>query len=392
MESLYLAWRYLLHHRFKTVLLVLSLTLLFFVPVGLRVLVQQTAVELQSRAATTPILVGAKGSSLDLVLSALYFEGKRPEPIPHAEVKRIQGSGLAMAIPLHLGFEAQHHPIVGTTLDYLAFRHLRILSGRRFVFLGECVLGASAARSLGLQPGSSLVSSPQNLFDLAGVYPLEMQVVGVLAPTGTPDDRAVFVDLKTAWVIEGLGHGHQDLSKDEAAAGVLKRKGSEITANASVRQYQRITDENRDSFHFHGDPETFPVTAVLAVPHSEKSQAILMGRYQAKDERNQIVIPKKVLDQLMGTVFTVQDYIVAAVVLVGLSTLFTAFLVFLLSWRLRRGEVETMVRIGASKGRIRALLLWELAFVLSLSLILASLLLYLSASQGGALLRHLLLT
>ena len=37
MESLYLAWRYLLYHRFKTFVLVLSLTLLFFVPVGLRV-------------------------------------------------------------------------------------------------------------------------------------------------------------------------------------------------------------------------------------------------------------------------------------------------------------------------------------------------------------------
>ncbi len=392
MESLYLAWRYLVYHRFKTLLLVLSLTLLFFVPVGLRVLVQQTALELQRRAATTPLLVGAKGSSLDLVLSGLYFEGTRPEPLKGAEIERVQDSGLALAIPLHLGFEAQHHPIVGSTVEYLDFRALEIEVGRRFVFLGECVLGAAAAKELGLAPGSTLVSSPQNLFDLAGVYPLEMQVVGVLAPKGTPDDRAIFVDLKTAWVIEGLGHGHQDLSKDDAAAGVLKRKGSQITANASVREFQRITDENRDSFHFHGDRSAFPVTAILALPHDAKSKALLMGRFQSKDETSQIVVPSKILDQLMGTVFTVQDYIVAAVVLVGLSTLATAFLVFLLSWRLRRGEIETMVRIGASKGRIRALLLWELAFVLSLSVLLAAVLLLLTASQGGALLRHLLLT
>lgn len=392
MESLYLAWRYLLYHRFKTFVLVLSLTLLFFVPVGLRVLVDQTAIELQRRAATTPILVGAKGSSLDLVLSGLYFEGARPEAISSREVERVQESGLALAIPLHLGFEAQHHPIVGTSLDYLDFRGLRVEAGRRFVYLGECVLGARAARSLQLEPGATLVSSPQNLFDLAGVYPLEMKVVGVLAASGTPDDHAVFVDQKTAWVIEGLGHGHQDLSKEESSGAVLKREGQQITANASVLQYQRITEENRDSFHFHGEEETFPVTAVLAVPHGEKSAALLMGRYLTKGETSQIVEPRAILDQLMGTVFTVQGYVIAAVVLVGLSTLATAFLVFLLSWRLRRGEIETMVRIGASKGRVRALLLWELGFVLCLSMLLAAVMVLFTASQGGALLRSLLLT
>lgn len=392
MESLYLAWRYLLFHRFKTILLVLSLTLLFFVPVGLRVLVHQTGLELQRRAATTPILIGAKGSSLDLVLSGLYFEGTRPEPMTEAQVTRVQDSGLALAIPLHLGFEAQHQPIVGTSPDYLDFRGLRLAAGRRFVHLGECILGSRAAATLALGPGSTLVSSPQNLFDLAGVYPLEMKVVGVLAASGTPDDRAVFVDLKTAWVIEGLGHGHEDLSTDEAAGAVLARKGQQITANASVMQYQRITEKNRDSFHFHGDEKDFPVTAVLAVPRDDKAAALLMGRYLSKGETAQIVEPSAVLEQLMGTVFTVQGYVIAAVVLVGLSTLATAFLVFLLSWRLRRGEIETMVRIGASKGRIRALLLWELGFVLSLSLFLSALLVFFTASQGGALLRRLLLT
>ena len=55
--------------------------------------------------------------------------------------------------------------------------------------------------------GGHVVSSPESVFDLAGVYPLKMAVVGVLAPTHTPDDDAVFVDVKTAWVIAGLAHG-----------------------------------------------------------------------------------------------------------------------------------------------------------------------------------------
>ncbi len=48
------------------------------------------------------------------------------------------------------------------------------------------------------------MSSPESVFDITGVYPLKMNVVGILQPTGTPDDDAVFVDVKTAWVIGGL--------------------------------------------------------------------------------------------------------------------------------------------------------------------------------------------
>ena len=56
---LYLAWRYLAHNRFKSAVLVLSITLIVYVPVGLRVLVGQSAAELTARAEATPLLIGA---------------------------------------------------------------------------------------------------------------------------------------------------------------------------------------------------------------------------------------------------------------------------------------------------------------------------------------------
>ena len=95
-----------------------------------------------------------------------------------------------------------------------------------------------------------------------------MKVAGVLKPTGTPDDLAVFVDIKTAWVIEGLAHGHQDLSRPEASPGVLRTEGTRIVANASVVEYNEITPENVASFHFHGDPATFPITSVIVIPRT----------------------------------------------------------------------------------------------------------------------------
>jgi putative ABC transport system permease protein len=262
--SLHLAWRYLASHPLKTAILVFSITLILFIPSGLRVLVGQSERQLTARAEATPLLIGAKGSPLELVLNSLYFGHDVPEAMRHGQVGRVEDTGFALPIPLYVRFKAGGDPIVGTTLDYFDFRGLSIAEGRQMVRLGDCVVGARVAQRREIRPGGNLISSPENVFDLAGVYPLKMRVTGVLAFSDSPDDHAVFVDIKTAWVIQGLAHGHTDLSAPEAAGGVLKRTGGTIVANASVVQYNEITPDNVDSFHFHGDPETFPITAILA--------------------------------------------------------------------------------------------------------------------------------
>ena len=389
---LYLAWRYVACYRAKTAILVTAIALIVFLPVGLRVLVGQSARELTARAESTPLLVGARGSALELVLSSLYLESRPPEPTDWAQVERVAESGLARAIPLHLGFRARGHPIVGTTLEYLDFRGLRIAQGRRMALLGECVLGARAARELGLGPGGELVSSSETVFDLAGDYPLKMRVVGVLAPSHTPDDLAVFVDVKTAWVIEGLGHGHQDLAARDAESAVLAREGDRITANASVVEYQEITPENADSFHFHGDRSDYPVSAVIAVAPDAKSRAMLMGRYEGDDESQQILRPVSVMEELLETVVTIQGYVVAAIGIVAAATLATTALVFLLSLRLRRREIETLVKIGGARRSVAAVLASEVVVVLSLGVLLAAGLTLVTSRFGSAAIRALLLS
>jgi putative ABC transport system permease protein len=219
-----------------------------------------------------------------------------------------------------------------------------------------------------------------------------MEVVGVLERTYTPDDDVVFVDLKTSWIIEGLGHGHQDLAKPEAASGVLKREGDKVIANASVVQYNEITDENLDSFHFHGQDEEFPVTAIIAVPFDDKSATLLQGRYLSQEELVQIVQPVAVMGDLLSTILTVQSYVVAAVVIVGIATLATASLVFMLSLRLRRREIQTMTKIGGSSGRILGVLASEIIGVLILGILLAGGLTVLTSRFGADIIRRLILS
>ena len=393
---LYLAWRYLVFHRMKAAILVLSITLIAFLPAGLNVLVGESANQLRARAEATPLLLGAKGSPLELALSSLYFDSRTPETVAFGEVDRVVASGLADAIPLHIGFRVGSHAIVGTELAYFSFRGLEVERGRPMASLGECVLGAAAARSLAVGPGDTVVSSPESVFDLAGVYPLRMRVTGVLAPSGGPDDRAVFVDVKTAWTIAGLGHGHDDLDEPGSTSSVMRREtgaeGESIVANASVQEYNEISAENIGRFHFHGGISTYPITAVLAIPPDDRSRALLMGRYAAPDEPLQVLRPVGVIDDLLGTVFTVRGYVVAALVLVGGATLATAALVFALSIRLRRREIETLVKIGGSRGSVAVIILAEVIFVLACSGLLAAGLTFATEQLGGAAIRGLLLS
>ena len=161
-QTLYLAARYLAFHRIKTAILITSITLILYLPVGLRVLVAQSSEQLTARAMATPLIVGAKGSPLELVLNSLYFGSEAPEKIRYAESIRIGASGLATPIPLYVRFQAREHPIVGTTLEYFELRGFRVAAGRTMAILGECVLGSEAAARLGQGSGGSVVSSPSS--------------------------------------------------------------------------------------------------------------------------------------------------------------------------------------------------------------------------------------
>jgi putative ABC transport system permease protein len=359
-DPFYLATRYLLFNRVRSLTVVACLVLVAALPIGLDRILEESEQQLMARAATTPLLLGSKGSSLDLVMSAVYFGGQTPDPISLAEIERIEETDLAYAIPIQMGFIARAAPIVGTTIDYFDFRALSLAEGRSFAMLGESVLGAGAARRLGLGPGDSLTSSPESLFNLAGAYPLKTKVVGVLAPSGTPDDLAVFVDLKTAWVMQGIGHGHQDLTRVQDPTLVIDRDANNVVASAKVVEYQEITESNRDRFHFHGEPSSYPVSAAVIVPEDDRAGTLLLGRFVDGSLDGQLIRPRAIVGDLMNTIFRIKEVLDLAVVIVGTAAVLALALVFALSFRLREQELQTNFEIGASRGTTARLLAAEI--------------------------------
>ena len=376
----FLAGRYLWFNRVKSVILLGCVTITIGLPLGVRLLVARFEAGLLDRAHRTPLVVGARGSRVDLVLHALHFKVAAPGSVPMATAQEIRDTGFAEPIPLHSRYTARGYPVVGTTLSYFDFRQLRVARGTGLTRLGDCVLGADSSRGLGLEPGDRLLTDPENVFDIAGSYPVNLRVAGVLARKGTPDDGAVFVDIKTAWLVQGLAHGHQDVTTSTNDDVVLARRAGNVVANAALPQYLEVTSSNVASFHFHGDPETFPVTAILAVPADRKSETLLRGRFQDPRRAEQMLVPTTVVEELLGLVFRVKRFFDANMAMVAVSTALLLALVILLSLRLRRREMEVLFRLGCSRGLMVRLQLVEWGTLLAASAGLAWMLAKVAAS------------
>ena len=381
-----LAWRHVCHERARSLILVACLTLTLARPLAVHRRGEHYGAALPARAEATPLIVGAKGNRFDLVLKSLYFDAAYGDHVTMADAEVVRERGYGRAIPLHLRYTAHRlidgdigdvgdvasAAVVGTTLAYLDFRGLRVAEGSTPLFLGDAVVGARAATRLRVGVGDAVLSDPVSAYDPARSFQLRMPVVGVLAEAGTPDDDAIFVDLKTAWVIDGIGHGHDDLRRTEDPALVdLGRSGPEnVVATARLVEYQEITPENRRTFHFHGDPAGFPVTSIILLPRDDRMRTIAGGWYNVRETR-ELLVPEEVIGELLGLVFQVRRFFDANFVVVGLTTGLLVGLVLLLSHRLRRAEFLTLHKIGCARATVFWLEAVELAMLLGASVALA---------------------
>jgi len=366
----YLTWRYLRHRPWRTLLLTLTVALVIFLPLAVRVFIDESSRLLGRRAESTPLLVGPQGSAVDLTLASLYFQRSPLPPMDFLGFRQLQAARQGEAVPLHVRFESAGAPIVGTGLEYFRLRGLEVAEGQLFTRLGDCVVGAELARQRGIAPGDRLLSSPENLFDAAGGYPLRMRVTGVLAPGHPADDNAVFVDLKTAWLIEGYAHGHEDLT-EPGAEGVIAREDGEIRAGAALREFNEVTDDNVDSFHFHGDPNGFPVTSVIVFPKSDKARALLLARYRSEDSTRQITVPAEAVERLAETLFATRGLVLGGLLALALASALLVALVFGLSLRLRERELQTYARIGLAPGGLHLLKAADVAVIVAAGTLLA---------------------
>lgn len=359
-HAAHLALRYMRHHKGKAVVMIAAVTLTLLLPLAVTIFVKAYEKQLGERAAATPMVVGAKGNRFDLVLQALYFRAGRVDTVDARLATELHAEDDTTAIPLHVRYTAQDTPVVGTRLDlYVPFRNLRLAQGAWPKRMGQAVLGHETARRLNLAPGDTVTTDQQNPYDLAHNMPIRLHVTGVLAPTNTPDDEAVFVSLDTCWLIGGHAHGHApDIHDNEA----LHR-----AANMAVE----VTDDNAHTFHFHGDKETLPISAVVVVPDTDKARTILSARLNQNTPGVQALDPPEVMGELMGMVLQIKRFFDANVALVAIATAMLLGLVVTLSLKLRAAERRTLHMLGCGRWLVVQTQAIELAIVLGVSVALA---------------------
>ncbi|MBC23628.1 MAG: hypothetical protein CMJ32_06900 [Phycisphaerae bacterium] len=372
MGLLHLATRRIRHEWLQAVVLVLCIAVSIFLPATSTMLMSQYNEGLMDRAARTPVVIGSRGSRFDLVLSSLYFRPVNIDPVSMAVLERSEQEINGVLVPLHLEHTAQGFPVVGTTTDYMFQRELVPVQGTVPVSLGEALVGADVASSLGLAPGNTLRTDMVNLHDLSVPLSVELKVCGVLPETDTPDDQAVLVDLQTTWLISGLLHGHvepQDATEDEE--GVSLKTDSVVVFNPALDQYNSIDMENIGSFHHHVDPDKLPLSAILLYPRDAKEETLARTRIN-EPTLQQAVIPRRVIDDLLAQVFKVKRILDGLSIVVATCTGILVVLVITLSIRSRRQEHRTLHMIGCAPGAVTGLVSIELLIVLLLSILLAA--------------------
>lgn len=365
-----LALRHARYRWGRTLMLCACVFVIAGLPLVTRSVVRSFEDSLRDRARTVPMLVGSAGSRFDLVLAGLHWRSSDVTPIPLGVAEEIRSEPGVMTIPVHVRFRARGIPIAAVPYEYFEFRALSPRDGRLVAGLGEAVLGSSAAAELGLGPGDELPSDQLRSYDITAPSAVMLRVVGVLRETGTADDRAVFVDLETAWTLEGIAHGHEEASSITDENKLIGRSDDRVALSGAVIEHQRIDESTIGSFHLHADRADLPVTAILVFPRTEKAAALVRTRINA-DPTRQALSPIAVSEELIGSVLRVRRVVDAISLVVGIAMLGLLVLVALLSYRARADEVRTLLEIGATPSQVAVLFLSEFGGVILIGVVAA---------------------
>jgi len=210
-----LAWRYLwsrpLASLLNLALLSLGLAAMSFV----MLCSEQLEAGLRRDLAGIDLVVGAKGSPMQIMLAGVFHLDVPTGNIPLQTLTQLRAQPLvARAIPLALGDSLRGYRIVGTEPDYLAQYQAELAQGVLWQQPLQAVLGAEVARRTGLRVGDRFAGSHGLGSEGEAHAQRPYQVVGVLKATGSVLDRLVLTDLASVWAL----HGHEGDAEEANAA------------------------------------------------------------------------------------------------------------------------------------------------------------------------------
>jgi putative ABC transport system permease protein len=280
------------------------------------------------------MVVGAKGSPLQLILSAIYQIDSPTGNISLAEAQRISKNPLVKtAIPLSMGDNYKSFRIVGTNAKYPNHFDTKIAEGRLFATTMEATIGVKAAAATGLKVGDEFAGAHgfDNMDDLHDHA--KYKVVGVFETNNSVIDQLILTDLSSIWKL----HEHAESPNQGAAATDL------LTA---------------DSTHSDKDEAGQEVTALL-IKFRNPMGMVVLPRFINQNTKMQaasVAFEINRLFSMLGVgIDTLRLLALVIIIIAGVSV----FVSLYNSLKERKYEMALMLSMGATRTRLFLMLLLE---------------------------------
>jgi putative ABC transport system permease protein len=365
-----IAWRNMQQRALASSLTGLSMALGVALMVLVLVIHEVVVAQLSNDAQGYNFIIGGTGSPYEVVLTTVFHVGKPLYPIPYKFYKKFIDGEFAsysdLAVPICLGDsysteDGQRFRVVGTTADMfdkLAYgaeqdgteKRYRFQSGRNFKDANffEAVVGSVAANRTGLKVGDKF--QPTHGISGEGDKHDEFTVAGVLAPTGTSNDRALFINIEGFYLLEGHARA--------------PKEGSSSPSQRPSAKARRAGESGHDHEHPAPLPEAQrEVTSILVRCKSDMMMApmaIEMGVNKGEDRTAQAVAPVNVVERLQASFLEPMRILllvltVMIVVVAGISILVSIYN----SMSERSHDIAVMRALGASRKAVMAVILVE---------------------------------
>jgi putative ABC transport system permease protein len=325
--------------------------LLLMLGVGTIVLLLILSRELESRlmrdAQGVDLVVGAKGSPLQLVLAGVFHVDTPTGNIPLAEALRLRSDPrVAQLIPISLGDSFGGFRIVGTEPELIAHYGAALAAGRLWSAPFDAVIGADVAAKSGLDVGGTF-AGVHGLGGGGGEHAEPYRVVGILRSTGRVVDRLILTGLASVWE----AHAHHE-------------------------------KENHDTAGAHTDDDEREVTLALIKYRSPLATVGLPREINAQTNL-QAASPAFEAARLFSVFGLGVDILRAFALLLVVAAALGIFVALYRAMDERQYDIAIMRMLGASRARVCGALLLESVLLASAGALLGLLLGHFAVSQIG---------
>ena len=365
MNLLMIAWKSIRQRWLASSLTALSISLGVALMVAVLVINGVVTRMFNQNATGFDMILGSKGSAMQLVLNTIYFLDRPIESIPYKfylEIKR--KSWVAHAIPFALGdtTEDGKFRIVGTmpeyfNVEYVPGKHFELQQGNFLKGTFEAVIGARVARAYGWGVGHAFPIAHGGM--LNDIHDEKFTVAGVLAPTGLPIDRAVFIHYDGFYEIKGHG-----ITVQEAEAEARARRDGEMLVPESQPNADGVDPTAKGAKKKTISDEQKRVTAILVQVKgsSVESAAItyLMMPRINKGSIAQAVNPieqiRKLLNNIVGNIRTMLLVMTVLIIIVSGVGIFVSIYNSMAD---RKREIAIMRALGARRRTVFSIIVAE---------------------------------